>query len=134
MSRANLDAVRRGLEAFNARDADGFAALVTADFVWMPSLPGAVEGGRYEGRAGIDRYFAESAETWESLVVESEELRELPGGAVLMLGRAVGRGVGSGAPVEMPLAFLAEFRDGGIARVATFLSHDEAEAASDRDP
>ncbi len=134
MSEANLDAVRRGLDAFNARDADGFAALVTADFVWMPSLPGAVEGGRYEGRAGIDRYFAESGDTWESLLVETDELRELPGGAVLMLGRAAGRGVGSGALVEMPLAFLAEFREGLIARVATFLSHDEARAASDRDP
>lgn len=134
MSEANLDAVRRGLDAFNARDADGFAELVTADFVWMPSLPGAVGGGRYEGRAGIDRYFAESGETWESLLVETDELRELPDGAVLMLGRAAGRGVGSGALVEMPLAFLAEFREGRIARVATFLSHEEARAASDGDP
>jgi ketosteroid isomerase-like protein len=128
MSKVQLEVVRRGLEAFNARDVEAFAALVTEDFEWMPSLPGAVEGGRYAGREGIDRYFAESAETWERLAVESEELREADG-RVLMLGRAVGRGVGSGADVEMPLAFVAEFREARIARVCTFLDHADARRA-----
>ena len=129
MSQENLETVRRGLAAFNARDADAFAALVTEDFVWMPSLPGAVEGGRYVGRGGIDRYFDETRETWERLAVECDELRDADG-RVLMLGRAVGRGVGSGADVEMPLAFLAEFREGRLAKVCTFLSHAEALGAA----
>ncbi len=132
MAGENVELVRRGLAAFNARDVEGFAALVTEDFVWMPSLPGAIGGGAYAGRAGIDRYFAESRDTWQSLAVEGEELVELPGGAVLMLGRAVGRGVGSGAPVAMALAFVAEFRDGRLAHVETFLSHEEARAAAAR--
>jgi ketosteroid isomerase-like protein len=132
MGGEHVELVRRGLAAFNARDADSFAALVTADFVWMPSLSGAVGLGGYAGRAGIDRYFAESRDTWLSLAVEGEEVIELSGGAVLMLGRAVGRGVGSGAPVAMPLAFVAEFRDGRIAHVETFLSHEEGRAAAAR--
>lgn len=43
-----------------------------------------------------------------------------------MLGRAIGRGLGSGATVEMPLAFLVEFRDGLLAKATTYRSHDEA--------
>lgn len=121
--------MRTGIEAFNARDIERFAALVTEDFVWAPALPGAVGAGGYAGRAGIDRYFQESRETWECLAVECEELRELDGEGVLMLGRAVGRGVGSGARVDMQFAFLAEFRDGRIARVETYLDHADAVAA-----
>jgi len=133
MSQENLEVVRAGIEAFNAREVDRFAALVTEDFVWAPALPGAVGGGDYGGRAGIERYFRESGETWECLALECGQLRELKGDAVLMLGRAVGRGVGSGARVDMPFAFLAEFRAGRIARVATYLDHDEAVAASERE-
>lgn len=48
----------------------------------------------------------------------------------MLLGRAVGRGIGSGAHVEMPLAFLARFRGGRIAEVSTFLDHGEALAAA----
>ena len=64
------------------------------------------------GRGGIQRYFAESGDTWEELTVVAEELCDLDD-RVLFLGHAIGRGLGSGAPVEMPLAFIAEFRDGG---------------------
>jgi ketosteroid isomerase-like protein len=132
MPQENLTIVRRGIEAFNARDVDSFAAVVTDDFVWAPALSGAIGGGAYVGRAGIERYFRESAETWEQLTVEPQELRE-QGGVVAMLGRAVGRGVGSGVPVEMPLAFLAEFRGDRIAKVAAFPSHADALEAAGLD-
>ena len=115
MSEQNLQAVRRGIDAFNAGDVDRFAELVTEDFVWSPALAGAVGSGPYVGRAGIDRYFSESSETWQRLRVEADGLRG-KGDVVVFLGRAVGRGVGSGADVEMPLAFVAEFRGRLIAQ------------------
>lgn len=125
MSEQNLQAVQSGIDAFNAGDADRFAELATEDFVWSPALAGAVGGGPYVGRAGIDRYFAETSETWQRLRLEADGLRA-DGDVVVFLGRAVGRGVGSGADVEMPLAFVAEFRGGLIAKVATFLNHAAA--------
>jgi ketosteroid isomerase-like protein len=125
MSREKVEVVRRGIDAFNARDAESFARLATEDFEWSPALPGAVGGGPYVGRSGIDRYFAEVADTWRQLRVECDELRA-NGEVVVMLGRAVGRGGGSGVGVEMPHAFVAEFTAGRIARVTAFLSHADA--------
>jgi ketosteroid isomerase-like protein len=129
MSRENVHLVEAGLRAFNGRDGDGFASLTTDDFVWVPALAGTVEQSVYEGRAGIDRYFAETAATWEELTVLGDELRDFDD-SVLLLGRAVGRGLGSGAPVEMPLAFIAEFREGRLAKVSAYLSHHRALAAA----
>ena len=120
-----VEVVRRGIDAFNRGDVDCFDELTTDDFIWLPALPGAVEGGRYVGRAGIRRYFSEIGETWKRLTVECDELRDL-GDRVLALGHAVGYGSGSGIAVEMPLAFIAELHGGRISRAATFGSHADA--------
>jgi ketosteroid isomerase-like protein len=45
--------------------------------VWVPALPGAVEGATYRGRAGILGYLSESTSTWEQLTAVCDELREL---------------------------------------------------------
>jgi ketosteroid isomerase-like protein len=125
MSQENLEIIRRGLDAFNRRDVNSFSELATDDFVWLPALPGAVEGGSYEGRSGIRRYFAESQSTWEQLTVLCDEVRDLDE-SVLVIGRALGRGLGSGIEVETPLAFIAEFRAERISKVSTYLSHADA--------
>ncbi|HEY2182016.1 MAG TPA: nuclear transport factor 2 family protein [Solirubrobacteraceae bacterium] len=125
MSQENVEIVRRGLDAFNRRDLDGFAAITTDDFVWLPALPGAVDRERFVGRAGIARYFSEISETWERLTAVCDDLRDLDH-RVLALGRAIGRGSASGAAVETPLALLAEFRGNQITRLATFAGHSEA--------
>jgi ketosteroid isomerase-like protein len=125
MSQENVEIIKRGIDAFNRRDVETFADLATEDFVWLPALPGAVEGGSYLGRCGISRYFSESQSTWEQLTVLCDELRDL-NDSVLVLGRALGRGLGSGAEVETPLAFIAEFRGHQISKASTYLSHDDA--------
>lgn len=125
MSAQNIELIKRGVDAFNRRDLETFADLATDDFVWLPALPGALDGGTYAGRSGISRYFSESQSTWNRLTVLFDELRDL-GDSVLLLGRAIGRGSGSGAEVEMPLAFIAEIRDGQISKATTYLSHADA--------
>ena len=45
---------------------------------------------------------------------------------VLTLGWMVGRGRGSGVPVESPLGVLGDYRDGKCWRVRGFLDHGEA--------
>ena len=125
MSRQTIQIVEAGLRAFNRRDVEGFAQLATEDFVWLPALPGAVDGGSYLGHSGISRYFSESQGTWEQLTVSGDELRDLED-SVLVLGRAFGRGLVSGAEVETPLAFIVEFRGEQISKVTTYLHHEEA--------
>ncbi|HXB16269.1 MAG TPA: nuclear transport factor 2 family protein [Solirubrobacteraceae bacterium] len=125
MSQENVETVEAGLRAFNERDVEKFAELVTGDFEWIPAVSSAVDTDVYVGRAGINRYFSESGDIWRQLSVLHDELRDL-NDSVLMLGRAVGRGLGSGVEVETQLAFIAAFRGGRMSKVSTYLRHDEA--------
>ena len=120
-----MEVVKQALDAFNRRDVEAFASYATSDFVWLPALPGALDSPSYVGREGISRYFAEIGDTWNQLAVIPDSLRDLDPG-VLMLGRAAGRGLGSGVSVEMPLAFVAEFRGELMSKAATYRSHEEA--------
>ena len=128
MSQANVDIVKRGIDAFNRRDVEALADVVTPDFEWFPALPSTVEGERfsgYRGREGIETYFEDVRSTWEGLRVLGNEFRDL-GDSVLVLGRADGRGRGSGIEVDMPLGVIYDFRDGRVSRVRTYLDHGEA--------
>ena len=128
MSQANVEIVKRGIDAFNRRDVEALADVVTPDFEWFPALPSTVEGERfsgYHGREGIETYFEDVRVTWEGLRVLGNEFRDR-GDSVLVLGRADGRGRGSGVEVDIPLGIVYDFRDGKISRVRTYLDHDEA--------
>jgi hypothetical protein len=65
MSDQSVEIVRRGIDGYNRRDIDALGTLSTSDFIWYPALPGAVEARSYRGRNGIEKYFAESRDTWD---------------------------------------------------------------------
>jgi ketosteroid isomerase-like protein len=125
MSQERVEIVKRGIDAFNHRNVDLLVMLTTSDFAWFPALPGTVEGDGYWGRKGIETYFEEISNTWEELRVLGGEFRDL-GDRVVMLGRAEGRGRGSGVQVDSPLGVIYDIRDGRISRVLTYLDHGEA--------
>ena len=73
MSQANVEIVKRAIDAFNRRDPDSYgdpldpetySELFTPDFEWLPALPAAVEGSSYRGRKGIETVDDERRETW----------------------------------------------------------------------
>jgi ketosteroid isomerase-like protein len=125
MSQENVEMVADGINAFNRRDLDALAGLMTTDCAWFPAMPGIVAGDSYRGRAGLEAYLVELASTWDALRIVAEECRDL-GDHVLVLGRLVGQGRGSGAPVETPIAVLQDFREGKISRVRAFLDPADA--------
>ncbi len=125
MSQENVEVVRRAVDAFNRRDADAIVEVATADFEWFPGLPGTVEGTGYRGRDGIETYLMEIRNTWGEARIVGDEFRDL-GSRVLVLGRAEGRGRGSGVPVEAPQGFIVELRGGKISRVRAYLDHGKA--------
>jgi ketosteroid isomerase-like protein len=125
MSQENVEIVKRGIDAFNHRNVDLLATLLTPDFAWFPALPGIVEGDGYRGREGIETYFEEISNTWEELRVLGGEFRDL-GDRVVVLGRTEGRGRGSGVQVDSPIGVIHDFRDGKMSRVLAYIDHGEA--------
>jgi ketosteroid isomerase-like protein len=125
MAQTNVEIVKRSLDAFNRRDAASIVQLATADFEWFPALPGTVEGSGYRGREGIETYLMEISDTWEEVCILGDEFRDLVS-RVLVLGRAEGRGRGSGVPVHAPQGIIFDVRGGKISRVRSYLDHAEA--------
>ena len=125
MSQANVEIVKRGIDAYNRRDFDAYIALATSDFEMFPALDRTVEAHSYRGHEGIETHIGDIGETWAELRLLPEEWRDL-GDRVLMLGRAQGRGRGSSVPVDAQVGFVVDFRDGKMSRVRSFLDRDEA--------
>ena len=125
MATDKVQIVRRAIDAYNRRDVDTFfAELATPDFEWCPALVRAFDGGSYRGREGVERFYADTEENWEELQTVVEELRDL-GDRVLVVGRMVGRGRGSGAPVDAPVVGINDFRDGRMCRARVYIDPAE---------
>ena len=125
MPQDKVDVAKRAVDSFNRRDVDDlFAELVTPDLEWWPAVAGAYEGGCYQGREGVERFAAALSEVWEEVQLIAEEFRDL-GDRVLVLGRQVGRGRGSGAPVEVAGATILDFRGDRIWRIRAYFDRAE---------
>jgi ketosteroid isomerase-like protein len=125
MPRDKVDVAKRAVDAFNCQDIDGFfAELATPDVEWWPAVARAYEGGSYRGREGVEPYAADRSENWDELQSVAEEFRDL-GDRVLVLGRQVGRGKGSGARVDAPLAVIFDFRGDRIWRFRAYFDRAE---------
>jgi|tagenome__1003787_1003787.scaffolds.fasta_scaffold19072574_1 ketosteroid isomerase-like protein len=118
------EVVRQAVEAFNARDVEGFTALTAPGFHWLPSMS-PIEGADFIGSDGIRRYFDGLRDVWERFHVYPDELRAHAVG-LIVIGRLEGRGRVSGVQVDSPLGMAFDLRDGEITRVRGYLSHREA--------
>lgn len=120
-----MEIVKRAISAFDSRDIESLAPLMTDDHEWFGALRASVEGGSYRGRQGMERYFADAAGTWASFSSVIDEFHDL-GDRVLSLGRLEGRGKASGIAVDSPFAMISELRDGKISRTLAYLDQSEA--------
>jgi ketosteroid isomerase-like protein len=123
MSRENVENVRRGIDAWNRDDLDGWLAgfapeaelHTTGRFaderVYRGVRAGAVPGGNPRGRRG-DRDF--------DLRLAGQRRRGAPGGD------GQGRGKLSRAPVEQPIWVVTTLRDGLAVRVENYVDRAEA--------
>jgi ketosteroid isomerase-like protein len=123
--------VRRLVEAHNrGADAvlDAYDDLFHPDVEWRPITVGAVgspEHVSYRGRDGIERYYRERAEAFDSGEVHIRSL-ERAGEAVVVHARSTARGRSSGALVEEDIALVYWARDGRIVRGQAFRTRADA--------
>jgi ketosteroid isomerase-like protein len=129
---SNLDVVRRMFAAFAERDLEALVELMDAEIEFLPVTANLTTGGvPYRGHDGIARYFDDVARVWPELRLFPDEFRDGgPDGVLVVLGRVRARG--GGMILDRPTGWVFLMRDGKIARLRVYGSHEEAvEAAGD---
>jgi ketosteroid isomerase-like protein len=125
VSRENVEAARRLIDAFNHRNLDVMLGEVDADIEWNEDAryPGATT---FHGPAGVEQSVRQWWDAWD-ITIDAEEMIDL-GGQVLVVGHNHARGQGSDVTVTGDYAGLIEFRDGKVVRTHMFGSREEAMA------
>ncbi len=134
MSQENVEIFRRHVAAFNDGDLDAMADLITEDFEFIPYLAAVVEKTTtYRGPDWLRQYREDADAAWEDIQGRVDEVRDL-GDRVIAFGEIRGRGRGSGLEARIPLAWVADFRQGKVSRVQSYGNETEAlEAAGLRE-
>jgi hypothetical protein len=125
MSQENVELARKGIEAWNQRDADLWLTYASPEIEWIPAGPAAVEQAVYSGYEDAARGLAAVWDTWEVFEFVEGEMRDL-GDSVLWLGHVQMRGGTSHVELDQEFALHSLVRDGRLIRVKAFLSWQEA--------
>jgi ketosteroid isomerase-like protein len=102
--------VLANVEAINNGDVEALLEHTDPEVVWEPRR--ALVQGAYRGHEGIRAFFADNEENFEKFRAAIEEVRDLGDGRVLVLGSLHILARGSGIETDIPMAGIAEFRDG----------------------
>jgi ketosteroid isomerase-like protein len=131
MSRENVDLGRRAYDAFNRRDWNAFLALTDADVHHVP-LAAAIDGD-YLGHDGMRSWFTSLLDAFPDFTIEVVDVRDL-GDLTLANLRTRGHGAGGGAPFDMAVWQVAEWRDGKFVWSGSYQTEAEAlEAVASRE-
>lgn len=118
-------------DAYNARDADAWAAGWNPDCEWHPFLTAREEGDPgYHGHNGIRAWFEDVDEMFSEMHVELETFREV-GDRLLVLGEMTATRRGSGEEVRTDVAWVVEPRGEKLQRGWACRSHEDARRAAE---
>lgn len=127
MSRANAEAFRRAIEAYNQRDVEALLHELDAEVEWRPVLPVVLGGNAtvYRGHDGVRQLLRDLDEVLAERRMDFSEIREA-GDLVVATGSLRIRGKSSGALSESPFGCVAELKNGKAIRIQTYLDPSEA--------
>ena len=120
-----VEIVRKGIDAWNQRDADLWLSYAAPEIEWLPAGPAAVERAVYRGHDEVASGFESVWQTWEEFRFEESEVRDLDGG-VLWLGRVKMKGAASHVELDQEFAIRAVLRGHKVVSVQAFLSWRDA--------
>ena len=116
--------VRRVFDAYNAHDADAWAAEMTEDGTFTSAYWG-IDGRTYVGRDGFAEYFEQMGEQWDEYRIEVERV-ETGGGKAVAVAKLHAKEHGTQVSVSPEQGFLFEFRDGKVLSVVTVPNLEDA--------
>src|SRR5437879_3332130 len=109
MSEDKVDVVRKGIDAWNRRDADLWLSYAAPEIEWLPAGPAAVESTVYRGYDEVASGFESVWQTWEQFRLEESEVRDLDG-SVLWLGCVKMTGAASHVELDQEFAIRTVLR------------------------
>jgi ketosteroid isomerase-like protein len=123
--------IREGIEAFDRGDINALLELFHDDLeVYVQSdLPNA---GRFHGKDEYVRWLGTWLEAWDEFTVRVTRMELVGERHVVCDVRQIGRGKGSGIPVEMDIVYLWEIRDGKLASQHLYSSAEQAREVAEQ--
>jgi ketosteroid isomerase-like protein len=121
----NVELAREGLEAYNRGDFEAVFGLFSPDIeIYAP--PAFMNSGRFHGTEGFMDWIAHWNEAWESFDIQIQDIEPVGDSFVLLKAHQVGRGRGSGVPVEQIVFYAYDIEDGQCVELSV---HPDREAA-----
>ena len=128
-----IELVRRGFQAYNARDAGAVFRLLDPD-VEIYSTDELMNPGTFHGHEGYLRWIGQWEEAWEDFQNVPEEIQAVGERHAVARVRASGRGRGSGVEVGQTVGYLYDVREGVCVYLGLYGSFEAAlGAARDRE-
>jgi ketosteroid isomerase-like protein len=126
MSEETIANLRRGYEAFNRGDASVVIALSTPDVEW--GATGAFPGveGLYRGPEAIQEWMDIIRSAWEEFEVTLDEVLYDEGDILAITELLRGRGLSSGAEVEMRVFAVYRFEENKVRKREAFTEREAA--------
>lgn len=115
MSQENVDIVGSVFSALNRRDLETAFGFADPEIV-VDATRRVFNPTTYTGFEGLRQMQADLEEVWEEFRFERSELIDA-GDRVVVIGHLRGKGKGSGAEVEQPIAGIWTVRDGRVVRI-----------------
>ena len=125
MSRENVEAFKRTIEASNHRDVDAILAELDPDFEYHAVLPMLGGEAEYRGHEGFRAFLRDVWEALDDTRFEFPDVRDA-GDRVVAIGHLYARGKTSGVMAETPFAYVGEFKDGKAIRLRGYTDAKEA--------
>ncbi|MEA2493985.1 MAG: SnoaL-like domain [Thermoleophilaceae bacterium] len=111
-----VELVRLAFERFNARDADGLAALMAPDGELYPYAIDERRRDGYKGHDGLRTYIDDVGRLFAEFHVDISEYKDVGDGVVLAEGRIVGA-THDRTDIDMAASWLWTVRDGKVTRM-----------------
>ena len=120
-----IERLRAGIEEFN-RTGSVPSGLYAPDLELHQASSIVDTAGVFHGRGAPQASMDELSESFEDMSFEPEGFHEAPGGEVVVLIHARGRGRASGLELENHIAWVFTFRDGMVSRLVIYEEQADA--------
>ena len=130
MSGDNVEAVRRGFQAFERRDRDAATTLLDPEVAWYPALGALLGQSSYHGPEAVaGLVLDEIPSVIEGFTSEVQELRDVGDDTVLVIVRFRGRVPSAQMEIEQVFGQVYRLRDGKVVEMRSYSSREQALAA-----